>query len=502
MLLAAVIGALAAAIGCGSSASSRAQSAAGPPLPEQLQHQWSRALAADAHITAVATSEALPVGAVFVAGAIAPSPRRDAPEGLFLGSPPAAPQPAPGRPPAPAVGADANPEAARASTSDAFIAQLTPDGGVSWLTRVGGPGRDRVTALAADADQVIAGLAITPPLAIADVAITGSGRPDAAVLGLTPSGEIRWSQPLSSSRYVRVQALALAADGTTTAVGMFAGTLRIGDQVMASAGATDLFVARFSLSGQLLGALRFGGVGSDLAYDVVSDSAQLIVAGHFGAEVDLGLPALQAPGGVIFALAAADRDGDDSAARAADPMAYSVAWLRPLGAQTVAARLARAPDGRLCVGGHFAGQLTLAERTLSSQAGSDGFAACLDPNGDPIWVTRLASGVDDSVRGLRWSSRGLVIAGSFGGTLTSNGYTLNSTGERDLFIALMRPSDGVLSAARRVGGPGYDELAALGVGVEDRVFIAGGFATALTLDDANVLTADRAQAGFAAAFGW
>ncbi len=503
MLLAVIVGALAAAMGCGSSASSQTQPAAGPPLPEELRHHWSRALVADAHITALATSEALPVGAVVVAGSFALSSAAvDAPERIFTGSSPAAIGSTQRPLSAPAAGSDTDPDAAGASASNAFIAQLDADGAVSWLTRVGGPGRDRVTALAADADQVIAGLAITPPLAIADVAITGSGRPDAAVLGLAPTGEIRWSQPLSSSRYVRIQSIALAADSTITAVGMFAGTLRIGDQVMASAGATDVFVVRLSPVGQLLGALRLGGVGSDLAYDVVSTGPQLIVAGHFGAEVDLGLPALQAPGGVVFALTAADRNGDDTAVPAAGPMANNIAWLRPLGAQTVAARLARAPDGKLYVAGHFAGQLTVAERSLSSQAGSDGFAACLDPDGEPVWITRLASGADDSVRGLRWSRRGLILAGSFGGTLTSNGYTLNSTGERDLFIVLIKPGDGVLSAARRIGGPGYDQLAALGVGGEDRVFVAGSFATALTLDDDSVLTAERAQADFVAAFVW
>src|SRR4029079_15639953 len=75
-------------------------------------------------------------------------------------------------------------------------------------------------------------------------------------------------------------------------VGTFQNTVDFGGTSLTSAGSADIFVAKYSSSGSLLWAKRFGGTGTEKCQGVALDGADNILItggyGFYGTSVDFG----------------------------------------------------------------------------------------------------------------------------------------------------------------------------------------------------------------------
>ncbi|WP_428263689.1 hypothetical protein [Haliangium sp.] len=368
--------------------------------------------------------------------------------------------------------------------ADAFIARLDRDGRPLWAGQVGGDGDDRATCVAAGPEHLVVGVNYTPPLPLGDRVVTGDGRPDAAVLAFDPAGRLLWSQPILSSRHVHLTALAVADSGEVTAAGWFSGTVRLGPHVLTSAGAGDIFVARFGADGAPGPALRLGGPGPDLVHGLALVDAEIAIAGRLGGRLELGGRFLDQPGAFVARLG---RDG-------------AVTWFADLGPSAGVAAVHADPDGALYIAGSFQDQIEIAGEALSSRGETDIFAARFDPGGDLVWLTQLGGSAADSARALRWTGSGLVLAGTFAGRIDAGGRELVSAGAQDLLIAKLRPDSGATTAARRFGGPGYDDATALAATTERDLVIAGSFEEHVEVGAAR-LTATGSRTALVAGVG-
>lgn len=142
--------------------------------------------------------------------------------------------------------------------------------------------------------------------------------------------------------------------------------------------------------------------------------------------------------------------------------------------ETVAAVLPLA-DG-LLVAGEFEGEVHyLADQTLSSTGGADGFVMRLDQAGDAAWLTALRTTGDLSIRAARALPGGaLVVAGEFSGALTTPAGDVPSAGGLDGFVARLS-SDGELTHARLVGSMVDDRMAGIDVASDGSLVLAVGF---------------------------
>jgi hypothetical protein len=367
---------------------------------------------------------------------------------------------------------------ASAGESDAFLARLDARGRIAWMLRMGGPGMDRASSVAASADRIALGLQITPPAELGGQVVTGSGEPDAALVALAPDGQVAWIQPIHSSRYARIASIALAADGAMVAVGSFAGTVRVGERSLTSAGATDLLVARFAADGTPEWALRLGGPGADTAHGIASWSTRHVMVGHFDGHVDLGEAFLEGPGAFVIALDAEGR----------------LQWVRMPGARTTLQAVAADADA-IFVAGHFRGAVQLGEHALDSHGQSDVFLGRLDHQGAPVWLRQLGGPGMDHAQALAATPRGPIIGGTFEQQLAIGDRELAGAGASDAFTAELDRETGALTAARRLGGPGYDDLTALAAGV-DLLVLTGSFEGTADLDG-HALTARGRRSAFA-----
>jgi hypothetical protein len=273
-----------------------------------------------------------------------------------------------------------------------------------------------------------------------DVPAGVRGDPGAYLVGLdVATGAVRTQVALGSTRFVNVTSLALLGDDLIVG-GAFAGSLRIDDKVVASAGDSDGFVARLS-AGKVRWLVRMGGTYADAVQGVAARGDAIAIAGTFTTGADLlgqplppydpqsplsdafvavldgngarkwaatlGGKATDAVAGVAIddgsrvVVAATARDvvhvgsSQLQAQGAADGL---VAWLTSEGEKGPAilvggldfdgaTAITAGVDGRVLVGGFFSGQMKLGPRTLSAGGGDDSFIAMFDPNGtvDTSW---------------------------------------------------------------------------------------------------------------------
>ncbi len=261
---------------------------------------------------------------------------------------------------------------------------------------------------------------------------------------------IGWSHELRTTNYARVADIAVAGDGATAVAGSFAGTLRIGDQVLTSAGVADGFAALIEPGGKVAWAVRVGGPGADHVHGVDLDARHIALAGTFTLRAELrdqqlvGAGKRPHPDGFVAVL---DRSG-------------AVAWLRgfgdPGGDGAFGAVLA---DERLIAVGTFDGVTDPTGERLQASGGSDGFVAAWQASdGTPLWSLRLGGdAADEAVHLARFGST-VVVGGTFASHVELGAHSADSAGGQDVFLAGVAVEDGQILWAQAWGGAGQDSL--------------------------------------------
>src|SRR5262249_25516325 len=141
--------------------------------------------------------------------------------------------------------------------------------------------------------------------------------------------------------------------------------------------------------------------------------------------------------------------------------------------------------GNVYVTGYFQGTVDFdpsgGTANLTSAGGYDAFVAKYDANGNFVWADRFGgnSSVKDLGLGIFWDGAELCTTGQFGGTVDcapSPGGTTNltSAGMADAFVVKLN-GNGDLVWARRLGGPGNDQGAAVTVDGAGDVLTTGHF---------------------------
>ena len=173
--------------------------------------------------------------------------------------------------------------------SDAFVARLSNTGAWTAATRLGGPAEDIISGLGLTASGVIvvSGAFFSPAITIGSHVLTNADNTerscDAFVAYLDRSGT--WTQAVraGSSTSDGASRIAVGADGSVIIAGYFTGSAAFGPFTLSSAGGNDIFLARFSPTGDWTRLQQAGGPGNDepLAF-YAKDSSDLTIAGRIG----------------------------------------------------------------------------------------------------------------------------------------------------------------------------------------------------------------------------
>ncbi len=234
-----------------------------------------------------------------------------------------------------------------------------------------------------------------------------------------------------------VHGMAQDAAGNIYMAGSFQGTVDFdpgaGSSPLTSAGANDVFVAKYDSNGALLWARQAGGAGTDVATDVVIDnSGNAIVSGSFSQTSSFGGTNLTSAGST------------DAFVWKINP-AGATQWARGLGGTGLdeATGVAVTAAGDVVATGAFTGTVDFDPgagiQNQNSLGSTDAFVLRLTSAGNFSWVRRTGGTAADRGERVDITPAGdITTTGSFNGTVDFNPGTgtnnLTSSGNADGFV--------------------------------------------------------------------
>ncbi|MGK7872445.1 MAG: SBBP repeat-containing protein [Xenococcaceae cyanobacterium] len=185
---------------------------------------------------------------------------------------------------------------------DAFIVKYDPSGTFLWATSIGGPEQDYINDVAVDSkDNVYIAGQFEGSVNIGGINFTSNGLTDAFVAKYDSNGNLLWAKSFGDSNYDAIASLAVDSENNLYVGGGFRDTLDIdkdGTNDFTSKGESDVFIAKYDSSGNLLGASSFGGTGIDGVSGIAVDSAgNAYITGIFQNTMDVGGTTLTSNGG-------------------------------------------------------------------------------------------------------------------------------------------------------------------------------------------------------------
>ena len=369
--------------------------------------------------------------------------------------------------------------------SDAFVAKLDAAGATLWARRFGdGANQDgRAVAIDASGNVAITGL-FGGTIDFGGGALTSAGGSDVFVAKLDAAGEHLWSMGFGNNSNQYGSAVAFAPGGDVVIAGAYAGSIDFGGGTFTSAGGSDAFLAVFGSGGVYKWSKSFGNNANQSAAGVVvQPSGNIVVAGSFEGQIDLGSGQLATAGLADVFVGSFGAAGN-------------ALWSKRFGSagQQYAFAVATAADGKLALTGSFAGTIDFGCGPLTSAGGNDLFVAHLDATGGCLWSLGLGDAADQAGNAVTFDTAGnVIVTGAFAGTVKIGNQTLVSAGGTDVLVAKIGPSGLPLWAAK-AGGTGDQGGLAVGTDGMNHLYVAGAFAESLGFNAGPLMSAGAEDA--------
>ena len=199
-----------------------------------------------------------------------------------------------------------------AGGSDIFVAKYNLAGGHLWSKRFGSTADDVAYAVAMNGagDVAITGhFAGTIDFGGGPLTLAGTNA-DIFVAKFDANGVHQWSRRLGDTQADEGMAIAMDESGNVVVTGNFQGTVDFGGGPLTSAGFQDIFVAKYDANGVHQWSRRFGGLGGEIGNAIALDRfGNVVVTGGFADVVDFGGGPLTSAGAYDIFLAKYNSSG-------------------------------------------------------------------------------------------------------------------------------------------------------------------------------------------------
>ncbi len=367
-----------------------------------------------------------------------------------------------------------------AGNSDIFLAKYDSNGLFDWNQRFGSATGDQGTGVALDGsgNVLVTGI-FSGTVNFGGANLVSAGASDIFVAKYNSSGVHQWSQRFGSSSSDRAESIAVDVLGNVIVTGSFSGTVNFGGANLMSAGDPDVFLAKYNSSGVHQWSQRFGGTAGDQASSVTVDvSGNVVMTGDFGGTVNFGGANLVSAGDPDVFLARYNSLGVHQ-------------WSQSFGSAGTDRGQAVAVDGsgNVVVTGNFDGNVSFGGATLVSAGDSDAFLAKYNSGGVHQWSQNFGSTSGDVGSGIAVDGSGnVVLTGSFEGTVDFGGGNLVSVGSLEVFVAKYNAS-GAHQWSLRGGGASIDFGYAAAVDGSGNAVVTGEFRATANFGGGNLVSA-------------
>lgn len=368
----------------------------------------------------------------------------------------------------------------------------------TFLVQAGGPsGQDKIRGISklSDGSSLVTG-------SFQDSTTFGLGEPNATTLvsvgssdifvaKYNPNGTLAWAKRAGgiSDDYGGARIIGYA-DGTSIITGSFTGTAIFGqgetnETSLLSAGSRDIFVAKYSVSGDLVWAKRAGSTGgSEYGFGLAANpDGSVLVTGYFEGSATFG----QGEANVTTLVSG----GNTDAFIAKYNSNGTLAWVKRIGGSRFewGYGISNNTDGTFVISGQFNstnsvifGQGDPNQTTLTASGIYNSYVAKYNSDGSIIWAKKTVS-TDSSFNWARDIAMHIdgssTVTGFFTGPAVFgqgelNETTLVSSGDADIYVAKYN-SDGILVWAKKGGGAGADLVLGIATNPDDSVLVSGYF---------------------------
>jgi hypothetical protein len=318
---------------------------------------------------------------------------------------------------------------------DIFIAKYDASGNFLWARSSGGYFSDMGQSVSTDAsgNVLLTGHFSSSTIAFGSTTLTNSGSGyDIYLVKFDASGNTLWARSAVGTSFDYGQGVSTDASGNVVLTGFFQSpTLTFGTATLTCAGGGyDLFVAKYSASGNVLWAQSAGGSSSDLAQSISTDaSGNILVTGYFNSATFIyGSSTLTSSGLTNIFVLKYDAAGNavwakSSAGSLYDDGGYGIAT--------------DASSNVYVTGSFQSPTVSFGTATLTNAgSGSDIFIVKYNAAGNLVWAKSAGGTTVDYGQSIAIDANGdVLVSGYFDNTLSLGTITLTNGGGNDLFIA-------------------------------------------------------------------
>jgi hypothetical protein len=342
----------------------------------------------------------------------------------------------------------------------------------TWAVNNGGSAAEDIKGITTDesGNILVTGNYYSTSISFGASVLSNAGQNDAFVAKYDPSGNALWAVKAGGTGYEFGKAIATDSAGNVYVIGNFQSpSISFGATTLNSAGAEDVFVAKFNSAGVLQFEFRLGSTGSDQGYGIVTDGTEYFyITASYNGTVSFGSTSLTSMGGSDVFIAKYDLGG-------------VFQWAKSAGGtsgESPGAICLDASDNPIITGIFYSSNMYFGSFMISNIVASNYqiFTAKYSPSGNLIWAKACGGTASDVTYAITTDlNSNVYISGYMSSTsLTFGTSTLSTNGGVDIFIAKYS-SAGVESWAKNIGGSGTEGAYGIATDENNDVYISGDF---------------------------
>lgn len=310
---------------------------------------------------------------------------------------------------------------------DVFIAKYDSNGNALWVQKGGGSVWDVGNGISVDpaGNSYITG-GYRNTATFGTTSFTSAGNYDIFVAKYDPGGTFVWAKSAGGTGDDRGHSISVDAAGNSYLTGFFKGTVTVASSVIVSAGDSDIFLIKYSASGNPQWAKRAGGTGIDEGSSIkIEPAGNIYVTGFYTDTATFDTATVNGYGNTDAFVGKYDFKGD-------------LIWIKKYGGSQNDKGYGISLDtfSNVYVTGSFWGTGQFDTITSMSFNQDDAFVSGIDNTGKTKWVL-TGGGVNiDVSRGIAASDYGrCYITGYYTGTALFDTLTISGISDNDLFVA-------------------------------------------------------------------
>lgn len=354
---------------------------------------------------------------------------------------------------------------------DGYVVKLAPDGKVLWVHALAGTEGVDPWSLDTDAQgHVVVAGRFSGSMDAGGATLDSAGLADAFVLQLDEGGALMWAQRFGSATGNEdVSGVGYAPDGQILLAGQFETDIDVGGPTLVSSGSSDLYAARLAATGEHLWSRAFGDSDVQLVFNAAVDpTGDLLISGVYAGTMDFGLGALPpaGPDGLGFVARLDGKTGDAEVSRSVgDALGY----------------VTGAPDG-FYFAGTLRGSADFGGGVLETGTVDLPVVARYDAAGAHVWsqVHGDTATLKASIALPAADAGGLVAGWALQGNIDFGDGALVSAGDDDIALAAFAPAAGS-AHGQRLGAAGKESPRSIALGPSGQLLVVGVFAATTDL---------------------